>query len=87
MVQPQHTSTSSLAPFHTSLPQPHTAPHSPGSLLLLQTWCRGRKKWQSELLCLDCLHFSYRAYSDPDFMSPEEHQKQYWTSMAVAHDN
>lgn len=33
----------------------------------LQTWCRGKKKWESETLCLDCHCFSFRSYCDPDF--------------------
>jgi hypothetical protein len=30
--------------------------------LLLQTWCRGKRVWESECLCLDCHKFSWRAY-------------------------
>lgn len=26
----------------------------------IQSWCHGRKRWDSESLCLDCLQFSYR---------------------------
>jgi hypothetical protein len=48
-----------------------------------QTWCRGRKRWQAESLCLDCQSFSFREYSDPDFMTPEEHQKAYWAQMTA----
>lgn len=47
-----------------------------------QTWCRGKKKWESECLCLDCHEFSWRSYSDPDFMTPEEYEKQRWQAMA-----
>ena len=34
----------------------------------MQTWCRGKKQFESELLCNDCHMFSWRSYSDPDFM-------------------
>ncbi|DBA87486.1 TPA: hypothetical protein ACH3X1_004521 [Trebouxia sp. C0004] len=50
----------------------------------IQTWCRQKKKWESELLCLDCHTFSWRSYSDPDFMTPEQYQKQYWQQQAKA---
>lgn len=46
-----------------------------------QTWCRGKKKWESELLCLDCHSYSWRSYSDPDFMTPEDYEKQRWESL------
>lgn len=48
-----------------------------------QTWCRGRKKWESECLCLDCLSFSWRSYCDPDFLTPEEYEKKHWQSLAL----
>lgn len=41
----------------------------------MQTWCRGKKQFESELLCTDCHMFSWRSYSDPDFMLPEEYDK------------
>ena len=41
-----------------------------------QTWCRGKKKWDSECLCLDCHMFSRRQYTDPDFKTPEEYEKE-----------
>ncbi len=44
--------------------------------------CRQKKKWESELLCLDCHAFSWRSYSNPDFMTPEQYQKQYWQQQA-----
>ncbi|KAK9812882.1 hypothetical protein WJX72_005182 [[Myrmecia] bisecta] len=47
-----------------------------------QTWCRGKKKWESETLCLDCHSFSYRSYCDPDFKTPEEYEKEKWEAMA-----
>lgn len=37
----------------------------------MQSWCRGKKQFESELLCTDCHMFSWRSYSDPDFMLPE----------------
>mmetsp|Transcript_39967 Transcript_39967/g.55557 ORF Transcript_39967/g.55557 Transcript_39967/m.55557 type:complete len:154 (+) Transcript_39967:170-631(+) len=46
-----------------------------------QTWCRGKKKWESELLCLDCHMFSWRSYCDPDFLMPEEYEKLKWAKM------
>ncbi|KAG7674457.1 hypothetical protein Ndes2526B_g05186 [Nannochloris sp. 'desiccata'] len=46
-----------------------------------QTWCRGKKKWESESLCLDCHQFSKRSYCDPDFKTPEEYEKERWTEM------
>lgn len=63
-----------------SAPSP-AAPARPHPLLgsaLLQTWCRGKKKWDSECLCLDCHSFSYRSYCDPDFKTPEEYEKERW---------
>eukprot|EP01024_Parvocaulis_polyphysoides_P016280 TRINITY_DN17226_c0_g1_i1.p1 TRINITY_DN17226_c0_g1~~TRINITY_DN17226_c0_g1_i1.p1 ORF type:complete len:147 (-),score=20.80 TRINITY_DN17226_c0_g1_i1:113-520(-) len=49
-----------------------------------QSWCRGKKLWESELLCLDCHKFSYRSYKDPDFETPEEYEKRRWEeSLAV----
>lgn len=44
----------------------------------VQTWCRGKKKWTSEVVCLDCHAFTLRDYVDPDFLTPEEHMKQLW---------
>lgn len=35
------------------------------------TPCRGRKWWESESLCLACMHFSMRSYRDPDFKARE----------------
>ncbi len=29
----------------------------------MQTWCRGKKQWESETLCCDCHAFSWRSYS------------------------
>ena len=34
----------------------------------MQTWCRGKKQFESEILCTDCHMFSWRSYSDPDFL-------------------
>ena len=44
----------------------------------IQTWCRGKKKWESETLCLDCFSYSWRSYSDPDFLLPEDYEKLKW---------
>ncbi|CAK0783986.1 hypothetical protein CVIRNUC_007189 [Coccomyxa viridis] len=46
-----------------------------------QTWCRGKKLWESELLCLDCHHFSWRSYKDPDFKTPEEFERDRWDAI------
>lgn len=27
-----------------------------------QTWCRGKRMWESECICLDCQNWSFRAY-------------------------
>lgn len=43
-----------------------------------QTWCRGKKKWESECLCLECHSFSFRSYCDPDFKTPEDYEKERW---------
>lgn len=47
----------------------------------MQTWCRGKKAFESETLCLDCHMFSWRSYSDPDFLTPEEYDKIRWENM------
>ncbi len=49
-----------------------------------QTWCRGKKKWESELLCLACHSFSWRSYCDPDFKTPEEYEKARWEELLAA---
>jgi len=49
--------------------------------MLSQTWCRGKKHWESETLCLDCHNFSWRAYRDPDFKTPEDYARDKWESM------
>lgn len=49
----------------------------------VQTWCRGLRRWESETLCLDCHMFSWRSYADPDFATPEEHEKALWESMLI----
>jgi hypothetical protein len=49
----------------------------------LQTWCRGKKVWQAESLCLDCHAFSWRAYADPDFETPEQHEKRRWAQLVA----
>lgn len=47
-------------------------------VLWQQMWCRGKKKWESEILCLDCHSFTLRTYADPDFKTPEEYEKERW---------
>lgn len=47
----------------------------------IQMWCRGKKKWESETFCHDCLTFSWRAYSDPDFRMPDEIERDMWMQM------
>ncbi|KAK2079746.1 hypothetical protein QBZ16_002141 [Prototheca wickerhamii] len=49
-----------------------------------QTWCRGKKKWESETVCLDCHSFSKRSYSDPDFKTPEEYDKDRWQELVAS---
>jgi hypothetical protein len=49
-----------------------------------QTWCRGKKKWDAEALCLDCHAFTRRTYCDPDFKTPEEAEKERWTELTGA---
>ena len=49
----------------------------------VQTWCRGRKQWESETLCSDCWSWSFRAYSDPDFLTPEEFEKARWAGLVA----
>ena len=53
--------------------------HSPSPIPSpFQTWCRGKKKWESECLCLECHCFSFRSYCDPDFKTPEDYEKERW---------
>jgi hypothetical protein len=52
-------------------------------LLLLQTWCRGKRVWESESLCLDCHRFSWRGYRDPDFKTPEQYEKERWGALVA----
>jgi hypothetical protein len=39
--------------------------------------------WESECLCLDCHKFSWRAYRDPDFQTPEQYEKEHWTDLVA----
>jgi hypothetical protein len=39
--------------------------------------------WESECLCLDCHKFSWRAYRDPDFKTPEQYEKEHWTELVA----
>ncbi|KAK3266984.1 hypothetical protein CYMTET_24425 [Cymbomonas tetramitiformis] len=50
-----------------------------------QTWTRGKKKWESEALCMDCHMFSWREYCDPDFLAPEEYEKAKWDKTITAY--
>jgi hypothetical protein len=44
-----------------------------------QRWCRGKCQWESELICMDCNMYSFREYSDPDFLTPEDYDRIEWT--------
>jgi len=46
-----------------------------------QTWCRGKKRWDSEAVCMDCHMFSRRQYCDPDFKTPEDYEKERWAGL------
>ena len=48
-----------------------------------QSWCRGKRQWESETLCDDCHAFSFRRYSDPDFLKPEEYEKHRWALLVA----
>ena len=50
-----------------------------------QTWCRGKKKFESESICVDCHMWSWRSYADPDFLTPEEYDKLRWEKMVAEH--
>lgn len=58
--------------------QPSMPPARPAPPPCGQTWCRGKKKWESECLCLECHSFSFRSYCDPDFKTPEDYEKERW---------
>jgi 5-methylcytosine-specific restriction endonuclease McrA len=58
--------------------------HSTKEHYFTQTWCRGKKVWESETLCQDCHHFSFRSYKDPDFKTPEQYEKERWTQLVAA---
>ena len=47
----------------------------------VQTWCRAKKKWESELLCMDCHSYTWREYCDPDFKTPEEYEREKWQAL------
>jgi hypothetical protein len=51
-----------------------------------QEWCRGAKHWTAEALCLDCHSWSFRSYSDPDFLSKEDYEKFMWERLTVQND-
>ncbi|GIL82954.1 hypothetical protein Vretifemale_11645, partial [Volvox reticuliferus] len=48
-----------------------------------QTWCRGKRVWASESLCMACHRFSWRSYRDPDFKTPEQYEKELWEGVAA----
>jgi len=50
-----------------------------------QTWCRGKKKFESETICCECHMWSWRSYADPDFLTPEEYDKLKWEKMVAEH--
>ncbi|EFJ48586.1 hypothetical protein VOLCADRAFT_90712 [Volvox carteri f. nagariensis] len=49
-----------------------------------QTWCRGKRVWASESLCMSCHRFSWRSYRDPDFKTPEQYEKEVWEAVGAA---
>jgi hypothetical protein len=51
-----------------------------------QTWCRGKKKFESEGICMDCHMWSWRSYCDPDFLTPEEFDKIRWEKMVKTNE-
>jgi hypothetical protein len=73
--------TAPRSPQHRSRPPPPTKNQT--RTAFYQTWCRGRKHWESESLCLACHAFSRHAYRDADFESPEEAEKRLWTAMVA----
>ena len=50
-----------------------------------QSWCRGKKKFESETICADCHMWSWRSYADPDFLTPEEYDKLRWEKLVAEH--
>jgi hypothetical protein len=47
----------------------------------VQTWCRAKKCWEAESLCLCCQRFSWRSYRDPDFKTPEQYEAERWAEL------
>lgn len=47
----------------------------------VQTWCRGKKKWDAECLCTACGAFTRRQYADPDFATPEQVEAAAWAAL------
>jgi len=47
----------------------------------VQTWCRAKKCWEAESLCMSCLRFSWRSYRDPDFKTPEQYEAERWAEL------
>ena len=80
-----HTHTASPEKPQPLAPQPPwlPAPALTQEHYFTQTWCRGKRVWEAESACLDCLQFSHRAYRDPDFKTPEQHDKEHWTALVA----
>ena len=47
----------------------------------VQTWCRAKKCWEAESLCVSCQRFSWRSYRDPDFKTPEQYEAERWAEL------
>jgi 5-methylcytosine-specific restriction endonuclease McrA len=47
----------------------------------VQTWCRGKKTWDAESLCVACGAFTRRRYVDPDFRTPEQVEAAAWAEL------
>lgn len=47
----------------------------------VQTWCRAKKCWEAESLCMSCQRFSWRSYRDPDFKTPEQYEAERWAEL------
>lgn len=44
----------------------------------VQSWCRGRKRWESETFCCQCHAWNWRSYADPEFLMPEDFERLRW---------
>lgn len=54
----------------------HTREHH-----FVQTWCRGKKTWEAESLCVACGACTRREYRDPDFQTPEQVDAAAWAAL------